>query len=102
MSIPGPVTVMRGKHVVSAGRATSAKRHSLQSASGIQSSTRSKWKSFMAGGSGLKSGPIGFPNGIEKEKVIVHPSNAVAILPFHGDRCKLLETVPVRHRSIHL
>jgi len=33
---------------------------------------------------------IRLPNGIEKEKVIVHPSNAVAILPFHGERCKLL------------
>ena len=34
---------------------------------------------------------IRFPNGIEKEKVIVHPSNAVAILPLNGDRCKLLK-----------
>jgi ADP-ribose pyrophosphatase len=34
---------------------------------------------------------IRLPNGIEKEKVIVHPSNAVAILPFNGDRCKLLK-----------
>ena len=33
---------------------------------------------------------IRLPNGIEREKVIVHPSNAVAILPVHGDRCKLL------------
>jgi ADP-ribose pyrophosphatase len=33
---------------------------------------------------------IRFPNGIEKEKVIVHPSNAVAILPLKGDSCKLL------------
>jgi ADP-ribose pyrophosphatase len=33
---------------------------------------------------------IRFPNGIEREKVIVHPCNAVAILPLHGDRCKLL------------
>jgi ADP-ribose pyrophosphatase len=31
------------------------------------------------------------PNGIEREKVIVHPSNAVAILPLNGDRCKLLK-----------
>jgi ADP-ribose pyrophosphatase len=34
---------------------------------------------------------IRLPNGIEKEKVIVHPSNAVTILPFNGDRCKLLK-----------
>ena len=34
---------------------------------------------------------IRLPNGIEREKVIVHPSNAVAILPVHGDRCKLLK-----------
>jgi ADP-ribose pyrophosphatase len=33
---------------------------------------------------------IRLPNGIEREKVIVHPSNAVAILPLHGYRCKLL------------
>jgi ADP-ribose diphosphatase len=33
---------------------------------------------------------IQLPNGIEREKVIVHPSNAVAILPVHGDHCKLL------------
>jgi ADP-ribose pyrophosphatase len=31
------------------------------------------------------------PNGIEREKVIVHPTNAVAILPLNGDRCKLLK-----------
>jgi ADP-ribose pyrophosphatase len=34
---------------------------------------------------------IPLPNGIEREKVIVHPSNAVAILPLNGDRCKLLK-----------
>jgi ADP-ribose pyrophosphatase len=34
---------------------------------------------------------IRFPNTIEKEKVIVHPSNAVAILPLNDDRCKLLK-----------
>jgi ADP-ribose pyrophosphatase len=33
---------------------------------------------------------IRLPNGIEREKVIVHPSSAVAILPLNGDRCKLL------------
>jgi ADP-ribose pyrophosphatase len=32
-----------------------------------------------------------FPNNIEREKVIVHPSNAVAILPLNDDRCKLLK-----------
>ena len=34
---------------------------------------------------------IRLPNGIKREKVIVHPSNAVAILPLNGDRCKLLK-----------
>jgi ADP-ribose pyrophosphatase len=34
---------------------------------------------------------IRLPNGIEREKVIVHPSNAVAILPLNNDRCKLLK-----------
>ena len=34
---------------------------------------------------------IRMPNGHEREKVIVHPSNAVAILPLEGDRCKLLK-----------
>jgi ADP-ribose pyrophosphatase len=34
---------------------------------------------------------IRFPNNIEKEKVIVHPSNAVAILPLNDERCKLLK-----------
>ena len=33
---------------------------------------------------------IRLPNGIEREKVIVHPGNAVAILPLNGDQCKLL------------
>jgi ADP-ribose pyrophosphatase len=30
------------------------------------------------------------PNGIERQKVIVHPSNAVAILPVEGKQCKLI------------
>ena len=34
---------------------------------------------------------IRLPNGIEREKVIVHPRNAVAIFPLNGDRCKLLK-----------
>jgi ADP-ribose pyrophosphatase len=34
---------------------------------------------------------IRLPNGNEKERVIVHPSNAVAILPLDGDHCKLLK-----------
>ncbi len=33
---------------------------------------------------------VQLPNGLEREKVIVHPSNAVAVLPFDGDRCKLI------------
>ena len=33
---------------------------------------------------------IRLPNGTVREKVIVHPSGAVAILPLQGDRCKLL------------
>jgi ADP-ribose pyrophosphatase len=34
---------------------------------------------------------IRFPNNIEKERVIVHPSNAVAILPLNDEKCKLLK-----------
>jgi ADP-ribose pyrophosphatase len=34
---------------------------------------------------------IRLPSGSEREKVIVHPSNAVAILPVEGSRCKLLK-----------
>jgi ADP-ribose pyrophosphatase len=34
---------------------------------------------------------IRFPNTIEREKVIVHPGNAVAVLPLNDDRCKLLK-----------
>jgi len=30
------------------------------------------------------------PNGLEREKIIVHPSNAVAILPIEENRCKLI------------
>jgi NTP pyrophosphohydrolases including oxidative damage repair enzymes len=30
------------------------------------------------------------PNGLERQKVIVHPSNAVAILPIEGAQCKLI------------
>lgn len=30
------------------------------------------------------------PNGLERQKIIVHPSDAVAILPLEGDRCKLI------------
>jgi ADP-ribose pyrophosphatase len=33
---------------------------------------------------------VQLPNGLLREKVIVHPSNAVAILPIDGDRCKLI------------
>jgi len=33
---------------------------------------------------------VRLPNGIERQKLIVHPSDAVAILPIEGDRCKLL------------
>lgn len=30
------------------------------------------------------------PNGLERQKVIVHPSNAVAVLPIEEKRCKLI------------
>jgi ADP-ribose pyrophosphatase len=30
------------------------------------------------------------PNGLKRQKVIIHPSNAVAILPIEGERCKLI------------
>jgi ADP-ribose pyrophosphatase len=33
---------------------------------------------------------VQLPNGLEREKLIVHPSSAVAILPVDGDRCKLI------------
>jgi ADP-ribose pyrophosphatase len=33
---------------------------------------------------------VQLPNGLVRDKVIVHPSNAVAVLPLEGDRCKLL------------
>jgi ADP-ribose pyrophosphatase len=33
---------------------------------------------------------VQLPNGIVREKVIVHPSNAVAILPIESERCKLI------------
>lgn len=33
---------------------------------------------------------VRLPNGLERQKVIVHPSNAVAILPVEGKRCKLI------------
>jgi len=34
---------------------------------------------------------IKLPQGVEREKVIVHPNNAVAIFPVDKDRCKLLK-----------
>jgi ADP-ribose pyrophosphatase len=33
---------------------------------------------------------ISLPNGLVREKVIVHPSDAVAILPLEGGQCKLI------------
>lgn len=33
---------------------------------------------------------VSLPNGLFREKVIVHPSDAVAILPLDGDQCKLI------------
>ena len=39
----------------------------------------------------IESRMIRLPNGIEREKVIVHPSNSVAILPIVGERCKLVK-----------
>ena len=33
---------------------------------------------------------VKLPNGLIRDKVIVHPSNAVAILPIEGGRCKLI------------
>jgi ADP-ribose pyrophosphatase len=33
---------------------------------------------------------VRLPNGLVRNKLIVHPSNAVAILPIEGDTCKLL------------
>jgi ADP-ribose diphosphatase len=39
----------------------------------------------------IETKEVRIPNGVIKEKVIVHPGHAVAILPFDGDRCKLLK-----------
>jgi len=33
---------------------------------------------------------VRLPNGLERQKVIIHPSNAVAILPINGEQCKLI------------
>jgi ADP-ribose pyrophosphatase len=33
---------------------------------------------------------VRLPNGLDRQKVIVHPSNAVAILPIEGEWCKLI------------
>lgn len=33
---------------------------------------------------------VNLPNGLLRQKLIVHPSNAVAVLPIEGDRCKLI------------
>ncbi len=33
---------------------------------------------------------VELPTGLVRDKIIVHPSNAVAVLPLDGDRCKLL------------
>lgn len=33
---------------------------------------------------------VRLPNGLERPKIIVHPSNAVAILPIEGEQCKLI------------
>jgi ADP-ribose pyrophosphatase len=33
---------------------------------------------------------VTLPNGLERDKLIVHPSSAVAILPIENDRCKLI------------
>ncbi len=33
---------------------------------------------------------VTLPNGLTRQKVIVHPCNAVAILPIDGDRCRLI------------
>jgi len=38
----------------------------------------------------IETKTIRLASGKEREKVIVHPSGAVAILPLQGDRCKLL------------
>jgi ADP-ribose pyrophosphatase len=38
----------------------------------------------------IETKTVRLPTGTEREKVIVHPSNAVAILPLNGDRCTLL------------
>ena len=66
--IPGPVIVMKGKHVVPAGRVISVKKHLPRSAGRIQSYTRNKWKSSVAGGSGLRSAQSGFRMVLKKRR----------------------------------
>jgi ADP-ribose pyrophosphatase len=39
----------------------------------------------------IEKRPVRLPSGVERESVIVHPGNAVAILPVEGSRCKLLK-----------
>lgn len=39
----------------------------------------------------IEKAVITLPDGKERERVIVHPGNAVAILPVEGGRCKLLK-----------
>jgi ADP-ribose pyrophosphatase len=39
----------------------------------------------------IEKRPVLLPNGVERESVVVHPGNAVAILPVEGSRCKLLK-----------
>jgi ADP-ribose pyrophosphatase len=38
----------------------------------------------------IETKTVRLPTGAEREKMIVHPSNAVAILPMSGNRCLLL------------
>ena len=40
---------------------------------------------------------VRLPNGLERQKVIVHPSNAVAILPIEGEQVQTNPAVPVRN-----
>jgi ADP-ribose diphosphatase len=38
----------------------------------------------------IEKAKVRLPNGTDREKVIIHPGNAVAVLPIDRDRCKLL------------
>ena len=49
----------------------------------------------------IEQSAVRFPNGVEAEKVTVHPGSAVAILPVTPTGYRLLRQDPVRDRPVH-